>query len=586
MIEFGKQAAMSIRFRCKKCNQKYELDDNCSGDTLDCIRCKTQMLVPQESEIPPGSSVNKDNTVTGLTPVLKNKEKIQEIKIASSTSKNKAPDDIIFRCKICNQKYRLPKSIGGQIAECAKCKKNMIVPKQSDSASAKESVIFWCKSCGQKYRLPKEIAGEEGECSRCHNAFIVPGKSEDRPPAPESRKAIEKATAIASFIPVVDKNKDKIQKISVRSSTSKNKAPDDIIFRCKVCNQKYRLPKDLGGQLAECAKCKRNMVVPRLSDNAPASASPQENVIFWCKACGQKYRLPKELAGQEGECAKCNKVFEVPAESESPPPPVEGNLKPEQSANGTASAQINLQSPDQSDKRFESRGALPLPVKHLLSKTPVPKSTEPSKSATMPPVMPRALQAKYPERDAEKTQTSISMTKTARTMVKYVLEIPEHNFFFASFALIIDWMMQIGIFSKMPRKVVIFLFLFMVSLTGIITYSGIKIYQMSTKGGLQINVMCASCKTCETRPIKNIFTEKCSKCKGPLGFQWKCSYCNGIFTRIEKKSDDSPIKYDKIDTLKPPVCPFCNSTAVKYLVPPKPEPPGQPKKINIRRNRN
>ncbi|MEI8248693.1 MAG: hypothetical protein WCI51_22885 [Lentisphaerota bacterium] len=573
---------MSIRFRCKKCNQKYELDDDCSGDTLDCIRCKISMEVPRESEIPPN-----DHTLNDLTPIIDGKEKIQEIKISSSTAKNKAPDDIIFRCKICNQKYRLPKSIGGQIAECAKCKKNMIVPKQSDGASAtsKETVLFWCKSCGQKYRLPKSIAGEEGECSRCHNTFVVPGKSEERPPAPESRKAIEKATAIASFIPVVDKNKDKVQKISVHSTTLRNKSPDDIIFRCKVCNQKYRLPKGLGGQLAECAKCKKNMVVPGQSDGLPASADPQENVTFWCKSCGQKYRLPKELAGQEGECTRCNKIFEVPVESEGKPP----EMRPEAAEKHGVPVQINLQTPDQSEKRFESRGDLPAPSKHFLSKTPAakkPETTKSAKPATTPPVITRSPPNKYPERDAEKTQTSIAMTKTARTMVKYVLEIPERNFFFVSFSLIIDWLMQITMFCRMPRKLVIFLLIFTTSLAMLITWSGIKIYERSVKGGTPVNVMCASCKLRETRPVNNIFTAKCSKCSGTLGFQWKCNYCSGVFTRIERKTEDNPIQYDKIDAIKPPACPFCNSTAVKYLAPPKPEPPGQPKKINIRKNRN
>jgi hypothetical protein len=586
MIEFGKQAAMSIRFRCKKCNQKYELDDDCSGDTLNCVRCKSKMLVPQESEIPQNASIKKAAALANSAPAADDKNKIQEIRIASNTSKNKAPDDIIFRCKICNQKYRLPKNIGGQLAECAKCKKNMIVPRQSDNAPAsaapKENVIFWCKSCGQKYRLSKELAGQEGECTKCRKVFVIPGESENSASVPEPRKAIEKATAIASFIPVVDKNKDKIQKISVHSTTSKNKSPDDIIFRCKICNQKYRLPKDLGGQLAECAKCKKKMFIPRQSDNASASAAPKENVIFWCKSCGQKYRLPKELAGQEGECAKCKKIFEVPAQSESKHPAGGKDLTPAQSENGVAPAKINLQSPGRGEKRFESRSDLPHPPKHFLSKTPATKKTEPPKPASAPPVMPKAGPAKYPERDAEKTQTSISMTKTARTMVKYVLEIPERNFFFVSFSLIIDWLMQSGLFHKMPRKLVIFLFIFITLLTGIITYSSIKIYQRNAKNALQINVMCASCKLCETKPVKNIFAAKCSKCKGQLGFQWKCGYCNRIFTRIERKSDDNPIQYDKIDTLKPPVCPFCNSTAVKYFAPPKPPEPS--KKINIRRN--
>ncbi len=573
---------MSIRFRCKNCNQKYELENDCSGDTLDCIICKNKMLVPLESEIPPNISIKTTASLTNLAH-KDEKEKIQEIRISSSTAKNKAPDDIIFRCKICNQKYRLPKSIGGQIAECAKCKKNMIVPKQSDNAPAsvdnEEKIIFWCKSCGQKYRLPKELAGEEGECTKCHKTFEVPEESEELASISHTCKTVEKATAVVSFIPVSDKNKDKIQKISIHSATAKNKAPDDIIFRCKVCNQKYRLAKQFGGQLAECAKCKRNMIVPSQSDSPAAGTTSQEKVIFWCKSCGQKYRLPKELAGQEGECAKCNKVFEVPAQSE-PQCLMESNRTSAPAENSVPAAK-KLET---SEKSFQSASEPLDQLKHFLPKAPAVKAVNAPLSPAVPPIAPKAPRDKYPERDAEKTQTSISMTKTARAMVKYVLEIPERNFIFACFSLLIDWLMQLKSLNRMPRKLVIFLLIFATLLAGIITYSTVKIYQQRATSIPKINVMCASCKLCETRQIKNIFTTKCSKCKGQLGFQWKCSYCNRIFTRIEKKTDDNSIQYENIDKLNPPVCPFCNSNAVKYFAPPKPESPGQPKKNNIRSN--
>jgi len=249
---------MSIKFRCKKCGKKYQSDDEMSGESFSCEDCGAHMQVPHQST--DLDTVVADDTQpeildrnTGDTST----DRMSIVKVHSSARLAHKRDDIEFACKICGHKYRLAKEYAGHEAECAKCKRILIIPKHSDNAAADspdDKIVFWCKSCGQKYRLPKDIAGEEGECSRCHTAFIVPGKSEERPPAPESRKAIEKATAIASFIPVVDKNKDKIQKISVHSTTSRNKSPDDIIFCCKVCNQKYRLPKNLGGQLAECAR--------------------------------------------------------------------------------------------------------------------------------------------------------------------------------------------------------------------------------------------------------------------------------------------------------------------------------------------
>jgi hypothetical protein len=163
MNEFGKYAAMSIRFRCKKCNQKYELEDDCAGDTIDCTRCNTPMLVPQQSEIPPGTSCPKDALLT-------------------DSSKDTTPGDIILYCKICNQKYQLPKSAGGQIAECSKCKNEMLIPLQSENApekvTPKENVILWCKSCGQKLCLSKELAGQTGECTKCRKVFEIPAESE------------------------------------------------------------------------------------------------------------------------------------------------------------------------------------------------------------------------------------------------------------------------------------------------------------------------------------------------------------------------------------------------------------------------
>ncbi len=174
---------MSIRFRCKKCNQKYELDDDCSGDTLDCGRCKAPMLVPQKSEIPPSASGEKTAAPSGEVPIAENKkDEIREVRIASGTSKNKDSGDIVFRCKKCNQKYSLSKEFAGQTAECAKCKNEIAIPMQPDnapaSAAARENVIFWCSACGHKLCMPKELAGQTGECTKCRRTFKIPAESE------------------------------------------------------------------------------------------------------------------------------------------------------------------------------------------------------------------------------------------------------------------------------------------------------------------------------------------------------------------------------------------------------------------------
>ncbi|MHB9138474.1 MAG: hypothetical protein ACYC4Q_03630, partial [Victivallaceae bacterium] len=291
---------------------------------------------------------------------------------------------------------------------------------------------------------------------------------------------------------------------------------------------------------------------------------------FWCKYCGQKYRLPRNVAGQEGECTKCNKVFKIPEQSELIPPVITSEPK---------------SSDSDAQKKIAEKSIAPDSFKVIppggLAKPPVPKPAQkvaggiasqksagaaaPSKNTVAKPVE----AVKYPEHDAEKTQTSIAMTKTARNMVKYVLEIPQRNIFFAAFSLMIDWLMQFKLLHVMPRKLVIGLLSFVLILTGVITYNGIKTYQKKTASQLKVNIMCIGCKFCEARPVKNIFSERCSKCKGQVGFAWKCVDCGGIFTRIEKQDEDNPVEYEKLDKLKPPICPFCSSNNVKYNAPPK-----------------
>jgi len=384
------------------------------------------------------------------------------------------------------------------------------------------SIRFRCKNCNQKYELDDDCSGATLDCDRCKNPMVVPPESE----IPPSTK--KETPAPSGEVPPTSAPEAKVQEIRIASSTAKNQATDDIVFRCNTCNQKYRLPRSTAGQIAECSICNKEMVIPTPPDNAPASAASKENVTLWCKSCGQRLCLPKELAGQEGECTKCKKVFIIPAESEAKLSGMLSRLRQEVSEKRDAPAKI------------------------------IPKPAAPV-SGSPAPVTPKAAPAKPPEPEAEKTET-----KTAINSIKYVLEIPERTYFFISFSLLIDKLMQTKLLHRMSRKLIIFLFIITTLLMTLITYCGMEIYQRKAKNELHVNVMCANCNLCQSRVIKNIATAKCSKCKGPIGFQWKCNTCGKIFTRIERISEDNPIQCDKIDTLTPPVCPYCNSAAVKY----------------------
>lgn len=104
---------------------------------------------------------------------------------------SRMPDDIVFRCKLCNKKYRLAKDCAGIEAECAKCKKTLVVPRHSDLSdeNLQDKIIFRCHECSQKYRLPRIYANQKAKCSRCHSFFIIPEQSDVAQPIPANGKS-------------------------------------------------------------------------------------------------------------------------------------------------------------------------------------------------------------------------------------------------------------------------------------------------------------------------------------------------------------------------------------------------------------
>lgn len=179
---------MSVRFRCKNCGQKYELNESWVGKITACMKCGFDMQVPLVSDLIAGREGNSLQ-LAGVKSVF-NFDKIHTIYIHTTTVREQ-PDDIIFRCKICGQKYRLEKKLAGQLAECARCKRNMVVPRRSETTAhhfndirtLDDNLIFWCHACGQKYRLEKKLGGHEVKCTGCHSHFNIPEESEIFPPA-------------------------------------------------------------------------------------------------------------------------------------------------------------------------------------------------------------------------------------------------------------------------------------------------------------------------------------------------------------------------------------------------------------------
>lgn len=394
-------------------------------------------------------------------------------------------------------------------------------------------IRFRCKNCRQKYELDNGFAGQDVECVRCQKQMTVPVETElpskRTETSTDSAGKIKRAEAVADLM-----NMQKIKKVQSISQNSKSASEEDIVFRCKICNQKYRLPQEMAGQNAECAKCKRNIVVPEHSELKPAAmlkatvkstapeatsakqdpqASITEQIAFRCKSCGQKYRLSKDLIGVQTECTRCKNTIEVPEKSD-----------PE-----------------------------------LLAKSPAKPApaTKAAGSAT-------ATSTGFTEHEIYKTHTQIDLTKTLTSLVRYVIEIPEHNFIAGMFYFTIDWLLQYSIFKKSSRKFITFALCAVGLMLSLYVFNWLTIPKAKNAPlKCAINTMCPECQLHEIRNILAIDNETCRKCKKPLGYAWKCDDCGKYFPYIEPKVDPSMSRKQALQP-KREKCPFCRSYNVHY----------------------
>lgn len=146
---------MDIKFRCKNCGQKHgvseELAIEMAGQTIDCSRCGTAMLVPPVFAIPQDmtSTVTVTKTISRSMPVadiLSFTDKLEHGRHHADRTKAPAKNTptIFFTCKSCGLKYRLGAEYAGMIAQCSHCHTEMNIPQASEpyvSTSAPEKTI-------------------------------------------------------------------------------------------------------------------------------------------------------------------------------------------------------------------------------------------------------------------------------------------------------------------------------------------------------------------------------------------------------------------------------------------------------------
>lgn len=443
-------------------------------------------------------------------------------------------------------------------------------------------IRFRCKNCCQKYELADEWAGKVSECLRCGIAMQVPEIES------------QKCDTLESFAPPDDiTRQDNIRQIQIVSATTRTGTADDIIFRCKLCSQKYRLPKALAGQVATCAKCKKNMIVPSGSEAfAGETLKPENSVVFWCKTCGAKYRLNKKLTGQQVECTRCKSSFSVPDVSETAPPPKNSDQKnkiPADIIKGgmvTAEAATNVKTIKAVKTVYKISELDRIPVRtrpnqlveNSASAAPAAPPPETSAQVSMQPVDENGNNSDSGklhrlEPDSEKTHSTIIATKTVTMMVKYIIKLPRENLLTAWASVAFDCFTQLPVLRRIPKQAFIYIII-LLALTGSLYLARNLLPKKDRPPQFQIHTMCPKCSKREIMNLLDIeegvcSNEPCAKCQTKVGYAWKCWKCLRYFPKTNTDrliiQDPKLSRQEKMLLLKPPKCPYCRSPKVNYV---------------------
>ncbi len=398
------------------------------------------------------------------------------------------------------------------------------------------SIKFRCKNCGDKYLLDDVLAGESFRCEACGAYMRVPRKSAE----------LDTVVADDASPEILDGNSSRASTgpsaaVKVHSAAGASQKADDIKFACKRCGQKYRLAKELAGHEAECANCKRILIIPEHSDGAPED-SQTKKIVFWCKSCGQKYRLPQNYAHNSAHCSRCKADLVVPAASENAPLPEAVKEQP---------GGIDMGRPPLPPEQTE--WLQPLKPKNYKEIQEEKQALNKTRAQVVQELISKSLQ----------TQTSVEVTGNPVSMVRYVLASPDRGIVVA-FSALIGWIRRFPGLKHFPRKLIgTFIILGCIAAAAAVA---VRIYQSMPETRL-VNSMCLDCHFIEARTLSNINKARCSKCNGELGYAWKCYKCGKVFSKAVGLDDENVLH---LDNIRPPACPICNSEEVKYLNPETP----------------
>jgi DNA-directed RNA polymerase subunit RPC12/RpoP len=115
-----------IKFSCKKCGQKLNVEDKHSGKRVKCPKCGSVRVVPDNS------------------------------------------DKIKFDCKNCGHKISVPQIHAGKKGKCPKCKSPIVIPslkKPSSERAGTFSIV--CSMCDKTIQVPETSRGQTTECPEC-----------------------------------------------------------------------------------------------------------------------------------------------------------------------------------------------------------------------------------------------------------------------------------------------------------------------------------------------------------------------------------------------------------------------------------
>ncbi|MHC4168032.1 MAG: SUMF1/EgtB/PvdO family nonheme iron enzyme [Planctomycetota bacterium] len=115
-----------IKFSCKKCGRKLNVEDKHSGKRVRCPKCGDVSVVPDNS------------------------------------------DKIKFHCESCGQSIHVPQVYAGKKGKCPKCRNPIVVPSlQKPPSEAAETFTIVCSMCDETVQVPATSRGQAVECPEC-----------------------------------------------------------------------------------------------------------------------------------------------------------------------------------------------------------------------------------------------------------------------------------------------------------------------------------------------------------------------------------------------------------------------------------